>query len=159
MIVADYVGNGEFHDTGYNLSYDPVSGASPGKVKIETVNYYDSYDFLEGGKADSFVDVDDFTGVSQVGCLTGSLVLCSNGEYLSQVMEYDLKGNLLKTRSREIGGRKVTSTSTYTFTNNVASSEYDVEVKSEDHLSVKENFIYNGYNNKKESSIRNCSGW
>lgn len=151
-VVARYVGSGGFRDTGYALSYDPVSQATPSSVKIEIVNYYDNYAFSKGTTASRFVGLTDTTEVSQTGSLTGCLALCSNGEYVSQVMEYDLKGNLVKTKSREIGDRTATNTSTYTFTNNVAAAEYDVDVKYGSHLAVNETFTYNGHNDKKETS-------
>lgn len=151
-IVARYVCSGGFRDTGYTLSHNPVSGATPSSVKIEMVNYYDNYAFSKGTTASRFVGLNDTTDVSQTGRLTGRLALCSNGEYVSQVMEYDLKGNLVKMKSREIGGRTAVSTNTYTFTDNIATAGYDVDVLYGGHFSVSEVFTYNGHNGRKESS-------
>ena len=156
-LVAEYVCSGGFHDTGYSLSYDLVSKATPSSVVIEIVNYYDNYAFSKGSTANRFAVPNDTTEVSQVGSLTGSLALCGNGEYVSQVMEYDLKGNLVKTTSREIGGRTVVGTTAYTFTDNVAASVYDVDVKYGVHLSVSSTLAYNMHNDKKESAVLSVS--
>ena len=156
-LVAEYVCSGGFHDTGYRLSYDPVSKATPSSVVIEIINYYDNYAFSMGSTANRFAVPNDTTEVSQVGSLTGSMALCGNGEYVSQVMEYDLKGNLVKTTSREIGGRTVVGTTAYTFTDNVAASVYDVDVKYGGHLSLSSTLAYNVHNDKKESAALSVS--
>ena len=150
-VVAKYVGNGGFHDTGYRLSYDPISKATPKSVKIEIVNYYDNYSFSKGRTASCFVGFSDTTKVSQIGNLTGCMTLCSNGEYISQVMGYDLKGNLVKTTSREFGGKTVTTTSKYSFTNKLLSSASTINVKYGSSLKINEKIGYNKFNDKKSS--------
>ena len=154
-VIAKFIGQGGVGDTGYRLSYDALSKAR--SITIEVVNYYDNYDFSNSRTASCFDGLKDTTTVSQIGYLTGSLTLCGNDEYLSQVMEYDIKGNLLKTTSREIGGRTVVNNSTYTFTNNVESSTCDIDAKQGEHVIVNEAIKYNKYNNKKEESTLSIS--
>ena len=150
-IVAKYTCNGGFRDTGYTLSYDPISKATPNSVKIEIVNYYDNYSFSKGKTASCFAGFSDTTKVSQTGNLTGCLTLCGNGEYISQIMEYDLKGNLVKSKSCEIGGKTVTTTRKYSFTNKLLSSTSTIDVKYGSSLKINEKIGYNNFIDKKSS--------
>lgn len=123
---------------------------------LEIVNYYDGNQALINSSgndfADNFKELKLTPAVPQIGQLTGAITLASNGEYLAQVREYDIKGNLIKSKSRELNGHIVTNTNSYTFTNNVASSKYDVDTKNVTILSVKDNLEYNVHNNKKQKS-------
>ena len=150
-IVAKYTGNGGFRDTGYTLSYNPISNATAKSVKIEIVNYYDNYAFSKGKTASYFAGFSDTTKVSQIGNLTGCITLCSNGEYISQIMGYDIKGNLIKSKSCEMGGKTVTTTSKYSFTNKLLSSTSTIDVKYGNSLKINEKIGYNKFNDKKSS--------
>lgn len=123
---------------------------------LEIINYYDGNQALIYSSGNDFAEklkeLKLSPAVSQTGRLTGVITMAGNGEYLAQVREYDIKGNLIKSKSRELGGYIVTNTNSYTFTNNVASSKYDVDMRNGTQLSVKENLEYNEHNNKKQKS-------
>ena len=148
-----------FMGTGYVLQ-DRFARTIKTNTVLEIVNYYDGNqkkikgDFKDhfNGITISYADV-----YAQKGQLTGNVTLAGsieakNKEYLASVMEYDIKGNLIKSKSREIGGRIVTNTNSYTFTNSLAYSKYDVNEKNVNLLSAKESLEYNEFNNKKQKS-------
>ena len=116
---------------------------------LEVVNYYDDHDFMSNSY---FNNMSLTETCCQTGQLTGTVSRATNGEYISQAMMYDLKGNLTKCVSREIGGRIVTNDNSYSFTNNVVSSVYDIDVLYGSHLSLSENYEYNRYNDKKSKA-------
>ena len=116
---------------------------------LEVVNYYDDHDFMSNSY---FSNMSMTETCCQTGQLTGTVSRANNGEYISQAMMYDLKGNLTKCVSREIGGRIVTSDNSYSFTNNVLSSVYNIDVLYGSHLSLSENYEYNQYNDKKSKA-------
>ena len=118
---------------------------------LEVVNYYDKYDFVSKNHNSRFTGISVSTTVSQTGQLTGSTVLASNGDWVSQVMIYDLKGNLLETKSREIGGRIVTRTNTYSYTNKVKTSNSSIDVGYGNKMTIKETYGYNAKNDQKSS--------
>ena len=147
-----------FHGTGYTVPDKFIE--VPDNAILEIVNYYDGNQRkIKGSFKDKFKDV-SFSYADtliQKGQLTGTVTLAGSikakdKEYLACFMEYDVKGNLIKSKSREIGGRIVTNTNSYTFTNNLAYSKYDVDKGNDNLLSVKENLEYNKKNNKKQKS-------
>ena len=159
-VVAKFDPKSEgFMGTGYILP-DRFARTIKTNTILEIVNYYDgNHSKIKGsfkehfnGVTFSYADVN-----TQRGQLTGNVTLAGsreakNKEYLASVMEYDVKGNIIKSKSREIGGRIVTNTNSYTFTNNLESSKYDVDKGNVNLLSVNEILEYNGHNNKKQKS-------
>ena len=146
-VTATYTPNCTgFLNTGYTV--DNTTNLFPGAT-LEVVNYYDNYDFVSKNHNSRFSGISVPTAVKQTGRLTGSTVIASNGEWLSQVMVYDVRGNLLKTVSRELNGRIVTSTNTYSFTNKLVTSNRTVNVGYGDDLTFMESNGYNGSNDKR----------
>ena len=138
-----------FLGTGYEI---PSSLSSALKnPELEIVNYYDNHNFLGKNPNSFFTGMSVTPQVSQTGQLTGSAIRAGNGEFLSQVMVYDLRGNLLETKSREIGGRIVSHSSEYSFTNKVESSSYHVNFGNENPLMLYETMGYNEYIDKMSS--------
>ena len=137
-----------FLNTGYTVSN--ATTLFPGAT-LEAVNYYDGYDFVSKNHNSRFTSMSVTTTVSQTGQLTGSTMIAGNGEWLSQVMAYDLKGNLLETKSREIGGRIVTRTNTYSYTNKVKTSNSSIDVGYGNKMTIKETYGYNAKNDQKSS--------
>ncbi len=146
-------------DTGYEVCSDTRNSYS--MVEVEIINFYDNYDFLKSTNLMSkykfmYLSFDVPTS-GAIGQLTGCVQKASNGEYLPQVMAYDSKGNILETRGMEIGGRVLSNTNTYTYTNNIASSSYNIDVKYGSRLTINEKVIYNRYNDKKEEVVLTIS--
>ncbi len=135
-----------FLNTGYTVSN--ATTLFPGAT-LEAVNYYDGYDFVSKNHNSRFTSMSVTTTVSQTGQLTGSTMIAGNGEWLSQVMAYDLKGNIQETKARELGGRIVSQTNNYTFTNKLASSNRTVNVGYGSNMTFTESYGYNGSNNQK----------
>ena len=136
-----------FLSTGYTVPSNVSSAlASP---TLEIVNYYDSYDFVSKNHNSRFTGMAVTTTVSQTGQLTGSTMIAGNGEWLSHVMAYDLKGNIQETKARELGGRIVSQTNSYTYTNKLASSNRTVNVGYGSNMTFTESYGYNGSNNQK----------
>jgi RHS repeat-associated protein len=159
-----------FLDTGYKIPTNLIKVLTG--PELEIANYYDSHDFVSmksiikkkgitsgnfNGQNISLTDLRDnidmkvSTTVSQVGQMTGNIVVATNGEQLMQVMGYDLKGNLIETKSQEIGGRVVSNTSEYTFTNKVKTSNNSIDVGYGNKMTIKETYGYNAKNDQKST--------
>lgn len=119
-------------------------------AELEIVNYYDgNQNSIYGNKKDCFSSIKLTTSVSQKGMLTGSISSTSNGELIAQVMVYDIKGNLTSAKSSEIGGKIVTNTNKYSFTQKLLSSTTTVNVKYGSNLKIVDKLEYSNYNNAK----------
>jgi RHS repeat-associated protein len=127
-----------------------LAGALSGP-QLEAVNYYDSHDFLSRNPNSRFTGMSITAAVSQTGQLTGSTSVASDGTWLSQVMAYDIKGNLIEMTSRELDGRTVTQQNSYTFTGNPASSSCTASVGYGSSLTLSEAVQYNAYNDKRQT--------
>ena len=140
-------GNEGFLNTSYVIpEYFQKSLTNP---TLEIVNYYDrNQDSIKGNIKKKFSSIKLSTTVSQIGQLTGCMAMVGSSDYVSKVMVYDIKGNLTKSKMREIGGRIVTHNSSYTFTNNPKYSKYTIDVKYGDKMIVYDSLFYNSYNNK-----------
>ena len=147
-VTATYTSNSAgFLNVGYTVSNGTT--LFPGAT-LEAVNYYDKYDFVSKNYGSRFTSM-TASGSDATGQLTGSTVLAGNGEWISQVMAYDLRGNLTSTMSREIGGRIVTRTNTYSFTNKVKTSTSTVNVGYGSNMTLTETYEYNANNDQKSS--------
>ena len=120
---------GSFCSTGYVVD-EPEQFASP---LIETVNYYDNYDFL-GCFTKQYPDMSDSLAVQDAWntktFLTGRYQTASNGEGIFSVMYYDIKGNCTDTRTILPGSHFVSVHQDYNFTGNaveIRKSDYRVE--------------------------------
>ena len=141
-----------FLNTGYTVSNGTTlfTGAT-----LEVVNYYDKLDFVSKNFGSRFAGLSAPSSSDATGQLTGNAVLAGNGEWVAQVMAYDLRGNLTETRLRELKrgttARVASRTNTYTYTNNLKSSTGTVGVAYGNNLSLTETYAYNTNNDKKAS--------
>ena len=119
-----------------------------GTVELEIANYYDGSQ--SGNSRFSSLTLPN-TSVSQKGQLTGVVTAATNGELLVQAMQYDIKGNVINSKAKDIGGRIVSNNSTYTFTNQLAQSTTTIGVGYGGNMTVTENIGYNLRNNQKAS--------
>ena len=97
-----------FQNTGYTLGR--VSDIS-GTITLETVNYYDSYNFVRF--CNSVVSTS--SSVSTTGLLTGLIRKASDGTTLTDAIYYDYKGRPIQTRSISLGSRLTTTTTSYKY--------------------------------------------
>lgn len=126
-------------------------------AEIEIINYYDNHLYINNPFYGYALSKKEYC--SQKGQLTGIVSRTTTGEYVSALMAYDIKGNLIESVTRELDGKIVRSSNTYTFTNQLEKSTYDVNTETDGKLSVVQNYQYNRYNNKKEVSTLNiCHG-
>ena len=119
-----------------------------GTVELEIANYYDGSQ--SGNSRFSSLTLPN-TSVSQKGLLTGIVTAATNGELLVQAMQYDVKGNVINSKAKDIGGRIVSNNSTYTFTNQLDLSTTTIDVKYGGSMTVTEDIGYNPNNNQKAS--------
>ncbi len=142
-----------FLGTGYTVS--GILSSALENPTLEVVNYYDDYDFVTKNRNSRFSELSVSTSVDQTGQLTGTTMLTGNGEWVSQVMAYDLRGNLVASKSRELKrgttDRIVTRSNTYSFTNNPQTSTSTVGVGYGGNLTLTETYAYNSKNDKKQS--------
>ena len=89
--------------------------------------------------------------VSQKAQLTGVVTKATNGEVLAQAIQYDVKGNITSSKSKDIGERIISNTSSYTYTNKLSQSTSTIDVKYGSNMTVSESFGYNAYNNQQSS--------
>jgi hypothetical protein len=75
----------------------------------------------------------------------------TNGELLAQAMQYDIYGNVVNSKAKDIGNRIVSNTSIYTFTNQLAQSATTIDVKYGGNMTVTETIGYNTHNDQKIS--------
>ena len=138
-----------FLNTGYE-----VSGSFVNSLKdpvLEIVNYYDRHDFVSHNRMAAFTNMsvpDDM--ISQAGLQTGSIVRANDGTSTALIYVHDLRGNVTYMQKKEIGGRIVTNTTGYTFTDNACSSSTVVDLKSGNTLAIDEIMGYNSHNDKLE---------
>ena len=110
--------------TGYTLPYtitDP---------RLETVCYYDGYGFIGMNLTGAMpaVSVNTSQEHNAVGFLTGQVAYATNGETVGTVNIYDLKGQVVRSVRKGLGGRVEDVSSAYTFTGDVASTSATVGV-------------------------------
>ena len=119
-----------------------------GTVELEIANYYDGNQ--SGNSRFSNLTLPN-TSVSQKGLLTGVVTAATNGELLSQAMQYDINGNVVNSKAMDIGGRIVSNNSIYTFTNQLAQSTTTIDVKYGGSMTVIDDIGYNMNNGQKSS--------
>ena len=128
-------------------------------AELETANYYDGNQGRIKGKMNScFSDLTlPTTEVSQTGQLTGVITAATNGKLPSQAMQYDIKGNVTSSKAKDIGGRTVSITSTYTHTDNLSHSVSTISVGYGGSMTVTEGIGYNTYNGQMSSDTLRLS--
>ena len=116
-------------------------------AELEIANYYDG----NQSSNSRFSVLTLSSSVSQKAQLTGVVTKATNGEELAQAMQYDLKGNITSSKSKDIGERTVSTTNSYTYTNKLSQSTSTIGVGYGGNMTVSESFGYNGYNNQQSS--------
>ena len=119
-----------------------------GTVELEIANYYDGSQ--SGNSRFSSLTL-TATSVSQRGLQTGVVTIATNGDQLVQAMQYDIKGNVVNSKAKDIGGRIVSNTSSYSYTNQLTQSTTTIDVKYGGSMTVTEDIGYNPNNNQKAS--------
>ena len=119
-----------------------------GTVELEIANYYDGSQ--SGNSRFSSLTLPN-TSVSQKGLLTGVVTAATNGELLAQAMQYDIYGNVVNSKAKDIGGRIVSNNSIYTFTNQLDKSTTTIDVKYGGSMTVIDDIGYNMNNGQKSS--------
>ena len=113
--------------TGYQAALpDNIS-----KARLETVNYYDDYAFLDRYSSELGMVKSDFQlkRGNATGLQTGCLQTTNTGDRLLNVYWYDAKGRLTDSRSLYIGKRLTACHTDYTYTSKAArieNKEYDL---------------------------------
>ena len=116
-----------------------------GNVKIERAVYYDDYTFTGGSNAARFSQLPHSGQSDATGLPTGEVVAASNGQYLCCVTAYDAKGRATSVSRTTLNGKVETSTFTYNYTGDVASTVHQVTVSGNKSFSV---VSTNGYDAK-----------
>ena len=119
-----------------------------GTIELEIANYYDGSQ--SGNSRFSSLTL-TATSVSQRGLQTGVVTIATNGDQLVQAMQYDIKGNVVNSKAKDIGGRIVSNTSSYSYTNQLTQSTTTIGVGYGGNLTVTETVNYNPHNNQKAS--------
>ena len=119
-----------------------------GTVGLEIANYYDGNQ--SGNSRFSSLALPS-TSVSQKGLLTGVVTAATNGELLVQAMQYDIYGNVVNSKAKDIGGRIVSNTSSYTYTNQLDLSTTSIDIKYGGSMTVIDDIGYNMNNGQKSS--------
>lgn len=82
--------------------------------------------------------------------LTAAVSSAAYGQFVAQTMFYDNTGNLIKTRSKEIGERLVSNVCTYSYTNKLKTSDISALLYG-DTLAINQGYEYNANNDQKSS--------
>lgn len=114
---------------------------------VEIVNYYDTYDFINGSSRELFQNLSHPNSTNARGFLSGSLVLTSNGERIASVNAYDIRGNLTEVTRKGLDNSIERIENTYSYTNKVASSKSTVSYSG---TSTVEYNVKNSYNPKND---------
>lgn len=138
--------------TGYVLP-SAFTSALAGAV-LEIANYYDGnqknikstakvYQYLAGIQQST-------SNNEQKGMLTATVSAAAYGQFVAQTMLYDIRGNLINTQSKEIGGKLVSNKCTYSFTNKLETSDVSANVYGGS-FTLKHVYGYNRYVDTKET--------
>ncbi len=143
--------------TGYHMPQAFTSALV--NAELEIANYYDGSQCSIGGdKASCFYGLTlPSTSVLQTGQLTGVITAATNGDFLTQAMQYDIRGNVTAVRSKDIGSRTVSTNSTYTHTDNLSHSVSTVSVGYGGSMTVTEGIGYNTHNGQKSTDTLTVS--
>ncbi|MCF0187335.1 MAG: hypothetical protein HUJ98_12720, partial [Bacteroidaceae bacterium] len=99
-------------------------------ARLEVVNYYDSYDFMDKTQKGAMpvVAVTAEQRKYAAGSLTDSVVYASNGAALGSVNVYDYRGQVVRTVRKGLDNRIEEVNTAYNITGAVESSEAKVGV-------------------------------
>ena len=146
---VNYTGNGGICNSGYSYVsyYGGVELVSP---EMETVNYYDKYDFFNGPlfhiyNNDWLRQMSVHSAQNVGGCLTGSVTNSTDSVLLYNAFYYNRKGHPVDVRRSFPNGRMLFTRTAYTFTDKPRTVTY--ELRSSDRVdSVKVSNVYSGVN-------------
>ena len=138
--------------TGYELRLEGLFK----NPTIEQVVYYDDYRFLNGSMKDKFAGM-EVGGSNAKGFITGVISRASNGEFLYETRAYDLKGNIIETKTKELKDRLIHTRNVYTFTNNLKESSSEVNVGYGQPFLATTTYTFNKHNDKPETCITTVS--
>ena len=143
--------------TGYTVD-NSLNLASP---KLETVNYYDDYGYLN---LPLFKDntalkktAAPSSPVCAQGLATGSINATNRGELLLTSLYYDVKGEVTEMRRTLPGDALLTAKNTYTFTGNIANTEEMLYKNGKTYKAATAN-TYNANNDKIASASLSLDG-
>ena len=114
--------DGLFH-SGY------VGGVHLASPKVERINYYDDYNFLDGPSFKEYTNVNLMrkkNAQNATGHPTGSVTLTTGGEWLYGVTYYTAKGLPCDTRQSCLGGKVLLSRTEYSFTDKPLRTVWEV---------------------------------
>ena len=114
--------DGLFH-SGY------VGGVHLASPKVERINYYDDYNFLDGPSFKEYTNVNLMrkkNAQNATGHPTGSVTLTTGGERLYGVTYYTAKGLPCDTRQSCLGGKVLLSRTEYSFTDKPLRTVWEV---------------------------------
>ena len=146
---VNYTGNGGICNSGYSYVsyYGGVELVSP---EMETVNYYDKYDFFNGPlfhiyNNDRLRQMSVHSAQNVGGLLTGSVTNSTDSVLLYNAFYYNRKGHPVDVRRSFPNGRMLFTRTAYTFTDKPRTVTY--ELRSADRVdSVKVSNVYSGVN-------------
>ena len=124
--------------TGYAAPYT-ISNA-----KLEIVNYYDNYDFMDKHLKNitPTVAITEEQKKLSVGSLTGSVVYASNGAALGSVNVYDYRGQVVRAVRKGLGGFTEDVSTKYNITGAVENMEAKVNVRYGDNFIARTSNTY-----------------
>ena len=128
-----------------------------GYVKIERAVYYDDYAFTGGSNAARFSQLPHQGQADATGLPTGEVVAASNGQYICSVTAYDAKGRVVSVSRTTLNGKVETSTFTYNYTGDVASTVHQVTVSGNKSFSAVTTNGYDAKSGKLSSTIEAVS--
>lgn len=114
--------DGLFH-SGY------VGGVHLASPKVERINFYDDYNFLDGPSFKEYTNVNLMrkkNAQNATGHPTGSVTLTTGGERLYGVTYYTAKGLPCDTRQSSLGGKVLLSRTEYSFTDKPLRTVWEV---------------------------------
>lgn len=118
LVTAIWKGSAAPNSTFYGYQPQGINITSP---TIESVNYYDNYEFKSYNSLNAEYDCEDLTGYDkqypggQQGMLTGSITRATSGNVLYAVFYYDERENMVQSKQSNLLGGKEKNYFTYNF--------------------------------------------
>ncbi len=123
---------------------EPVS-KNYADMQVEVLNYYDNHDFLDAVEANSYFSglTKPVTSVPQTGQLTGTVIMSTTNEPCATVNVYDIKGQMVKSLRKGLGGFTEDVSTAYTFTGAIEKAVATVNVKHGGSFTATTSYAYN----------------
>ncbi len=153
LSTTTYVpGSSGINKTGYTAPYTIYN------VKLEIVNYYDNYNFIDNKLTGSMpvVTVSDNQKQYAIGSMTGQVVYTSNGKNVGTINIYDQQGQVVRSVHKGLYGYTEDVSTTYNeMTGAVESTEAKVNVRYGSDFVAKTDYTYSyGKKKKMKQSVR-----